>query len=199
MNILCESAQAELIVKKSRFLAEVFPVHSQLEARSLLKAQKQTYAGASHVVHAFILGAAAEICGMSDDGEPSGTAGRPVLDVLKGFGCTDILLTVTRWFGGTLLGTGGLVKAYAEAAQLVLSRAQTEAFILRERFALNLSYEAYEHCKRVFKKFNVKDLTETFGERVHAVGFIETALKEDFEKEIRDSTGGKAFNVQLTI
>ena len=191
MNILCENAQAELIVKKSRFLAEVFPVHTQTEARSLLKEQKQRYADASHVVHAFVLGQAAEICGMSDDGEPSGTAGRPVLDVLKGFGCTDILLTVTRWFGGTLLGTGGLVKAYTEAAKLVLQEAKTEAFILRERFELDLSYEAYEHCKRVFKKFNIKDLTETFTERVHAAGLIETALKEDFEKELRDSLAGE--------
>lgn len=191
MNILCESARAELIVKKSRFLAEVFPVHSQAEARSLLKEQKQRYADASHIVHAFVLGRAAEICGMSDDGEPSGTAGRPVLDVLKGFGCTDILLTVTRRFGGTLLGTGGLVKAYTEAAKLVLQKAKTEPFILREPFELNLSYEAYEHCKRLFKKFNVKDLTETFGERVHAAGLIETVLKEDFEKELSDSLGGE--------
>ena len=191
MNVLLESAQAELIVKKSRFLAEVFPVHSQAEARAVLKEQKQKYADASHVVHAFVLGRGAEIYGMSDDGEPAGTAGRPVLNVLKGFGCTDILLTVTRYFGGILLGTGGLVKAYTEAAKLVLQEAQTEPFILRERFELNLSYESYERCKRLFEKFNVKDLTETFSERVHAAGFIETALKEDFEKELRDSTGGE--------
>ena len=115
METLVEYASAELEIKKSRFLAEVFPVLSQAEARSLLKQQKEKYEDATHVVHGFVLGPAAEILGMSDDGEPAGTAGRPVLDVLKGRNCTNILLTVTRWFGGTLLGT----------AQAFLSHGQT--------------------------------------------------------------------------
>ena len=76
-----------------------------------VKSQKAKYADATHVVHAFVIGPGAEVMGMSDDGEPSGTAGRPALDVLRGRGCTNTVLTITRWFGGTLLGTGGLVKA----------------------------------------------------------------------------------------
>ncbi|MGI5076844.1 YigZ family protein [Treponema maltophilum] len=191
MNILLESACSETLVKKSRFIAEIFPVKNQRDVRALLKTQKQKYADSSHVVHAFALGKSAEIMGMSDDGEPAGTAGRPVLAVLKGSGCTDILLTVTRYFGGTLLGTGGLVKAYTQAAQSVLALAHTEVFAEREEFDLRLSYEDYETCKRLFKKFGVKVGTEDFAENVHISGCIETALKEDFERELRDSLGGK--------
>ena len=191
MNILLESACSETLVKKSRFIAEIFPVKNQRDVRALLKTQKQKYADSSHVIHAFALGKNAEIMGMSDDGEPAGTAGRPVLAVLKGSGCTDILLTVTRYFGGTLLGTGGLVKAYTEAAQSVLSLAHTEVFAEREEFDLRLSYEDYETCKRLLKKFGVKVTAEDFAENVHISGCIETALKEDFERELRDSLGGK--------
>jgi len=191
VNILLESARAETLVKKSRFIAEIFPVKNQRDVRALLKAQKQKYADSSHVVYAFVLGKNAEIMGMSDDGEPAGTAGRPVLAVLKGSGCTDILLTVTRYFGGTLLGTGGLVKAYTQAAQSVLALAHTEVFAEREEFDLHLSYENYEACKRLLKKFGVKVTVEDFAENVHISGCIETALKEDFERELRDSLGGK--------
>ena len=171
MNILLESARSETLVKKSRFIAEIFPVKNQQDVRALLKAQKQKYADSSHVVHAFALGKNAEIMGMSDDGEPAGTAGRPVLAVLKGSGCTDILLTVTRYFGGTLLGTGGLVKAYTQAAQSVLALAHTEVFAEREEFGLRLSYEDY-------------------AENVSVSGSVETRLKSEFEKALKEYLKG---------
>ena len=120
MNCILEHFQTEIVIKHSRFIAEVFPVQTQSQARELLKEQKQKYFDSTHVVHAFVIGKNCEVLGMSDDGEPSGTAGRPVLDVLKGSGCTNIMLTVTRYFGGTLLGTGGLVKAYSDSAKAVL-------------------------------------------------------------------------------
>ena len=97
MNILKDYISAEFTVKGSRFLSELFPCESQAEAKELIKAQKAKYSDATHVVHAFVTGLSMEILGMSDDGEPSGTAGRPALDVLKGHGCTNLLLTVTRW------------------------------------------------------------------------------------------------------
>ena len=190
MKVLLAPAAAEITVKKSRFIAEAFPVKTQSEMRAMLKAQKQKYADSSHVVHAFVLGQGAQICGMSDDGEPSGTAGRPVLNVLKGFGCNDILLTVTRYFGGTLLGTGGLVKAYTQAAQAVLEDAQTEEFVQRSAFELNLSYQNYEACRFLFEKFCITGLRETFAETVVLSGFVQTSLKNDFEKKIKDVCAG---------
>ena len=190
MNVLLGSARAETLVKKSRFIAEIFPVKNQQDVRALLKAQKQKYADSSHVVHAFALGKNAEIMGMSDDGEPAGTAGRPVLAVLKGSGCTDILLTVTRYFGGTLLGTGGLVKAYTEAAQAVLALAHTEVFAEREEFGLRLSYEDYETCNRLLKKFGAKVTVEDFAENVSVSGSVETRLKSEFEKTLKEYVKG---------
>jgi uncharacterized YigZ family protein len=123
MEILKSYINYEETIKGSRFLSELFPCDSQAAARELVKSQKAKYADATHVVHAFVIGPGAEVMGMSDDGEPSGTAGRPALDVLRGRGCTNTVLTITRWFGGTLLGTGGLVKAYGNGAKGVLAAA----------------------------------------------------------------------------
>ena len=139
MFILNRRVEAELMIKGSRFLAELTPVESHAEARETLKAFKQKYADATHVCHAFVAGLGREIMGMSDDGEPSGTAGRPMLDVVKGRNVTNLLLTVTRWFGGTLLGTGGLVKAYGDSAKLVLDNAFEEE-----------AFEEYIEKKKVF-------------------------------------------------
>lgn len=127
MRILSGPAQSEIIVQKSRFLGLLEPVTDPEEARARLKEAKAQYADATHVVHAFRTGPeGSETMGCSDDGEPSGTAGRPVLDVLKGAGGGHALLLVVRWFGGTKLGTGGLVKAYGETAKAVVASASWE-------------------------------------------------------------------------
>ena len=138
MDCLKAPCTFEEVIKGSRFLSELFPCESQSMARDLVKAQKSKYADATHVVHAFVIGSGAEVLGMSDDGEPSGTAGRPTLDVLKGRGCTNTLITITRWFGGTLLGTGGLVKAYSGGAKQVIQKADElglfEELVEKKRF-----------------------------------------------------------------
>src|SRR5574344_183749 len=105
-----------------RFYAACDRIHHNL----LLHELKIQYADATHVVHAFVTGTFGEVNGMSDDGEPAGTAGRPVLEVLKGSNITNVLLTVTRYFGGTLLGTGGLVKAYGDCAKLAIEQAHQQ-------------------------------------------------------------------------
>jgi uncharacterized YigZ family protein len=114
------SARGEIVVKRSRFIADIFPVTNPGDARRLIKKQKASMTGASHVAHAFIVGGKGETRGMSDAGEPHGTAGRPIMDAIAGKNCTNILVTVTRYFGGTLLGTGGLARAYGEAAKTAL-------------------------------------------------------------------------------
>ena len=141
MDILTKTVQFEEVIKGSRFLSQLIPCESQAAARELIKSQKAKYADATHVVHAFVIGPGAEVMGMSDDGEPSGTAGRPVLDVLKGRKCTNTVVTVTRWFGGTLLGTGGLVKAYSGGAKQVIEQADAEGafeeLIAKSGFSIN--------------------------------------------------------------
>ena len=153
MLILRQGTRAELIVRKSRFLAEATPVASPEAARDLQRERKRVYAGCSHVVFAFICGPQGGVMGCSDDGEPSGTAGRPVMEVLKGSGITNVLLTVTRWFGGTLLGTGGLVRAYTESAQLALADAPTAELVPLTRFTLALTYLQYETVRRRLAEF----------------------------------------------
>ena len=163
MDVLNKQVQFEESIKGSRFLSELFPCDSQSAARELIKTQKAKYADATHVVHAFVIGPGAEVMGMSDDGEPSGTAGRPVLDVLKGRKCTNTVLTVTRWFGGTLLGTGGLVKAYSGGAKAVLEKADKEhAFeelVAKAPFSFSCDYNLYKLIKNNMQDFHLYEVT----------------------------------------
>lgn len=112
-----KAAEAELIEKKSRFIATVFPVASQEEAETHLAVLRKKYWDATHNCYAYQIGEKNEIQRFSDDGEPQGTAGKPILDVLKGQDVKNTLIVVTRYFGGTLLGTGGLVRAYGRSAK----------------------------------------------------------------------------------
>ncbi len=183
----------EETIKGSRFLSELFPISSQVEVREKIKAQKQKYADATHVCHAFICGKNAEIMGMSDDGEPGGTAGRPMLDVLKGSGATNILVTITRWFGGTLLGTGGLVHAYGDGVKNVLSVAEFEELIEKSSFSLSCDYQQYQVVKKIFENFTLYGTSEDFGEAITIKGQIAESDFEDFKKRIFDGNNGKVF------
>lgn len=191
MNCILEHFQTEIVIKHSRFIAEVFPVESQSKARELLKEQKQKYFDATHVVHAFVIGKNAEVLGMSDDGEPSGTAGRPVLDVLKGSGCTNIMLTVTRYFGGTLLGTGGLVKAYSDSAKAVLEITKFEPLIEKTEFKFSLPYDMYEKIKYLFNHYHIDSIKEDFTENITISGIIYAEEFSNFKTEIEEISNAR--------
>lgn len=113
----------EITEKKSRFLAEIIPVSSEEEAMEFLEKIKKIYWDARHHCWAYVIGRNPATERMSDDGEPAGTAGKPILEVIRGAGLTDVFVVVTRYFGGTLLGTGGLVRAYTAAARTALENA----------------------------------------------------------------------------
>lgn len=195
MLILTRSVEAELMVKGSRFLAEITPVESQAEARETLKAFKQKYADATHVCHAFVAGLGREVMGMSDDGEPSGTAGRPMLDVVKGRNITNLLLTVTRWFGGTLLGTGGLVKAYGDSAKLVLDKAfeenAFEEYIDKKEFLFEIPYDIFDKVKHSIKDLHIQDLKEDFTSSIVVSGKIYASEAEVLTSILTNLTNGK--------
>ena len=191
MKVPTRYASCEETIKGSRFLAELFLISSQAEVREKIKAQKQKYADATHVCHAFICGKNAEIMGMSDDGEPSGTAGRPMLDVLKGSGTTNILVTITRWFGGTLLGTGGLVHAYGNGVKNVLAVAEFEELVEKSNFALKCDYQQYQIVKKIFEAFTLYEIFENFGEEILIKGQIAKNDFNSFKMRIFDSTNGK--------
>ena len=191
MKVLLNNPVNEINIKGSRFIAEVFTVTTQAEARAKLHEQKLRYSDATHVCHCFISGLKAEACGMSDDGEPSGTAGRPMLDVLKGSGITNILITVTRYFGGTLLGTGGLVKAYGDSVKEVLTLCQTEEYIERSDFAFECDWSIYETVKHKIEVFHISDLKEEFASGVKLTGRIYSSEFNELKELIKNLSKGK--------
>ena len=192
MLILRHGTRAELVIRRSRFLAEAAPVASAEAARELWRERKRVYVDCNHVVFAFICGPQGGVMGCSDDGEPSGTSGRPVLEVLKGSGITNVLLTVTRWFGGIKLGTGGLVRAYTESAQLALADPPVAELVPLTRFALALSYIHYETVRRRFPEFAAEIIGEEFAAGVTLSGVIPSANFNAFSETVRDLTGGAA-------
>ena len=112
--------------KKSRFIAQVYSVENEEQANEYIEAARKKYWDARHNCYAFVIGKNGDVTRCSDDGEPSGTAGRPVLDVIVKSGCDDACVVVVRYFGGTLLGTGGLMVAYREATKDALNNATIE-------------------------------------------------------------------------
>ena len=124
-RMLSKGAQAELVEKKSRFIATIRPVSTEEEAVAFIEEMKKKYYDARHNCSAFVIGSKGELTRSSDDGEPSGTAGRPMLEVLTGSGIRNIAAVVTRYFGGVLLGTGGLVRAYSGAVKMALEQCET--------------------------------------------------------------------------
>lgn len=195
MLVLTKPVQFEEIIKGSRFLSELIPCETQAQARDILKAQKEKYADATHVVHAFIVGKNAEVMGMSDDGEPSGTAGRPTLDVLKGRNCTNLIVTITRWFGGTLLGTGGLVKAYGNGAKQVLEAAAAqnafEELIEKTDFVFSTDYSLYKLLKNNFVNYQLYNISEDFGTEITISGQIKADQYDDFASHLLNLSNGK--------
>lgn len=137
---LARDAQGELEVSRSRFLCTLHRVASEADARALVAALRREHPDAGHHCSALVLGPDAALQRSSDDGEPAGTAGAPMLEVLRGAGVSDVAAVVTRWFGGTLLGAGGLVRAYGDTVRLALSRAGTLRRDLVTEFALDLDH-----------------------------------------------------------
>ena len=195
MDVITAACSFEETIKGSRFLSELFPCESQSLARDIVKAQKSKYADSTHVVHAFVIGPGAEILGMSDDGEPSGTAGRPTLDVLKGRNCTNTLITITRWFGGTLLGTGGLVKAYGNGAKQVIQKADElglfEELVEKSDFSFTADYSLYKVLKKNMEQFTLYDVNEAFAEAVTVTGKIRADQYQAFSAKLLDLSNGK--------
>jgi uncharacterized YigZ family protein len=184
------AARAEICVKKSRFIAEIFRVTSPEEARAKIKAQKARYADATHVVHAFVAGKKGETRGMSDDGEPAGTSARPVMDTLLGNGRTNILLTVTRYFGGTLLGTGGLVKAYGDAAKAVCALCEFVPVCEKIPVAIRAPYDCFERCSRVLRDLGAR-YESAFESDVEIFCEIEESQIDLLVKTVADATAGR--------
>ena len=163
MDIITGRAEAEIEVKKSRFIAIAEPVSSLEEVKEAVNRIRAEHPNATHVVHAAVVGEAGTMYSSSDDREPKNTAGRPALEVVKGSGITNICVSIVRYFGGTLLGTGGLVKAYGDSAKEVLKVVETEPLIARKSVEILLDYEFYTLFKRLVQEVEARIDNEDFG------------------------------------
>lgn len=163
LDIITARAEAEIEIKKSRFIAIAEPVSSLEEVKLAVNRVREEHPDATHVVHAAVVGNAGTMYSSSDDREPKNTAGRPALEVLKGSGITNICISIIRYFGGTLLGTGGLVKAYGDSVKEVLKVVSTEPLIEKKRLEILLSYEFYTLFKRIVSEVDAKIEKEDFG------------------------------------
>lgn len=187
-----EGGIGEIVEKKSRFIAQVFPVKTEEEAVELIGQVKKEYWDARHNCYAFVLGAGGEITRCSDDGEPSGTAGRPILEVLTGRELTNILVVVTRYFGGTLLGTGGLVRAYSEAAKEGLKNSRLIKKQVGRRLDVYTDYNGLGKLQYVAANLSLAILDTVYTEEVVLKLLVPEELREKAEKEITEATAGKA-------
>ena len=192
MKRLKTASEAEIVVKKSRFIAIALPISSLDEVKTLVREVWQRHPEATHVVHAAVVGDSGSLYSCSDDREPKNTAGRPALEVLKGSGITDIIVCIVRYFGGTLLGTGGLVKAYGDAVREVLRTVETEEIVMRTGFSILTGYEFYDRIRRALPSYDISGLEEDFGEGIRIRGEIAETQKEAFDELFSSLTMGRA-------
>jgi len=190
MRIPKGTASAEIERKKSRFIAIASPLENPDAVKEIIQKTRRDHPQANHVVHAFISGKHGDIFGMSDDHEPKNTAGRPVLEILKGSGITNILLLVIRYFGGTKLGTGGLVKAYGDAAKAVLDQLKTEELIEKCRFSLTIPYSMYDQLKLVLEQHHAEQTEEDFTTDVHIEGMLPADCFNEVFQAVTDISSG---------
>lgn len=181
MKVIKGQYEATLIILKSRFIAEAFRVDTVEDVAFFLAQTKKKYYDANHHCYAYRLKEDAAIQKMSDDKEPAKTAGMPILDVLTNQALTNILVIVTRYFGGTLLGTGGLVRAYTQATQEVLKKVRFYELQKQMTFKLSLSYKAYPTLLKKMTYIHIKKAS--FSTEVVLEAYCQPDLFANIEKD----------------
>ncbi|MCE5204676.1 MAG: YigZ family protein [Porphyromonadaceae bacterium] len=182
-------AEGYISEKKSRFLSFVFPVKSTGEVKEIVDAHRKKYYDARHVCWAYMLGWERNEYRVNDDGEPSGTAGKPILGQINSSELTDVLILVVRYFGGTLLGTGGLIKAYKEAAADAIANAVVVDRTVDEVIGIHFDYILLNDVMRVLKQFETVQWTQDFSETCRMTLKIRRSLSAQL-KEMLSSIYG---------
>jgi uncharacterized YigZ family protein len=179
-------------VVNSRFIATAGPVFSVDQAKAFVSRVKDEFSDASHNVSAYLVGYGnSVIAHCHDDGEPSGTAGRPTLAVLRGSGLGDVAVVVTRYFGGTKLGTGGLVRAYGDAVRSVLEILPRAMRVLTHVVQVDLPYPYFERVQLLVEAHHGEILEEAFGVEVSLTVRIPTESLEEFQQALREASNGR--------
>ncbi|MCR5747127.1 MAG: YigZ family protein [Lachnospiraceae bacterium] len=185
------NGDAVIEVKRSRFIGALRAVSSSDEAEAFLLSEKKKYHDAKHHCSAYIIrgtDGAPDNIHSSDDGEPSGTAGKPMLEVIKGAGLKDVVIVVTRYFGGTLLGTGGLVRAYTDAAKAAVSDAGIAEMILMRNFSVTFDYTHTGSVDHFINHNDVSKLDASYTEKVSYSLAVKDGRYDGIIKELMDIT-----------
>ncbi|MBO7665935.1 MAG: YigZ family protein [Clostridia bacterium] len=185
------AAMAEFTERKSVFIGSAAPVSTEEEALEFVNSLRKKYADATHNVYAYIV-RENNACRFSDDGEPHGTAGMPVLDVLRKEGLTDVAVVVTRYFGGILLGTGGLVRAYTASAKQAIDAAGRAEWAKCARFAVKSDYSDHQKLSYYFRNNGIEVKDTAFSETVVNECVVGSELMKNVAEDITSLTNGRA-------
>ena len=191
-------AEAEFTEKKSRFIGRVKPVRSEAAAKAFIESVRAAHREANHHVYAFVIGASDEIQRSNDDGEPSGTAGRPVLEAIKKAGLHNVGLVVTRYFGGILLGAGGLTRAYGRAAALAIEQARPVRYLPAELCALYFDYTLIGRVESLLAGHGGQIQNKSYAESVCYVAAIPLARLEELRRILTEISNGTLRFQQLS-
>ncbi len=190
-RVLLEGGEGEIVEKKSRFIATVRRVETEEEAIAFIEEMKKKYWDARHNCSAFVIGTRGELTRCSDDGEPSGTAGRPMLEVLLGEGIRNLAVVVTRYFGGVLLGTGGLVRAYTQAVKEGLNHCSVGTMVHGYEVLLNTDYNGIGKVLYLLGQYGLEPADSDYGVDVTLQLQIADEQAERLKKELIEATSGK--------
>lgn len=186
-----EDGQVQEEIKKSRFICHAKRVYSEEEARDFITAIKKEHYKATHNCSAFIIGERSEIKRTSDDGEPSGTAGVPMLGILENHNLTNVCVVVTRYFGGIKLGAGGLIRAYAGSVALAVKEIGIVEIKEQAGIQIQMTYAQYQEYGNFLKEHNLMELETNFTDQVETMIFVDKENKEHIKSEIIEFYNGK--------
>ena len=186
-----EDGQVQEEIKKSRFICHAKRVYSEEEARAFITAIKKEHYKATHNCSAFIIGERSEIKRTSDDGEPSGTAGVPMLGVLENHNLTNVCVVVTRYFGGIKLGAGGLIRAYAGSVALAVKEIGIVEIKEQAGIQIQMSYAQYQEYGNFLKEHNLMELETNFTDQVDTIIFVDKEVKEVTKSALIEFFNGK--------
>ena len=187
-----EGGTGEIVEKKSRFIANVRPVETEEEALAFIEEMTKKYWDARHNCSAYILGERQEQMRCSDDGEPSQTAGKPMMDVLDGAGLTNTAVVVTRYFGGTLLGTGGLVRAYSAAVQEGLKNSRIITKYWGTELMVDMDYNGIGKLQYLFGQRQITILDAEYTDQVQFTVLVTVSRVQEIRKAVTEATSGQA-------
>jgi uncharacterized YigZ family protein len=191
-SIPLSEIRREHVVVNSKFIATLAPVFSTQEARAFISRIKKEFVDASHNVPAYIIGGGNTVTDFcSDDGEPAGTAGKPALAVLRGSGLGDVAVVITRYFGGTLLGTGGLVKAYTESTQMVVNAVERGRRVTVHIAMVAIPYNLLERVRLMVARNQGEVLGEDFAADITMTLQFPVESFDGFQHELRELSAGK--------